>query len=119
MREGVKKFTEFTNRWKGRESETKSAFAEAQAMTISELESEVIEGEWNPVRRLGTSGSGKRFSPDLPKPISADASRRISFSRSWADVKTVAEHLFGDEDAPPSEVGARCFDDVLKKARKR
>ena len=119
MREGVKKFTEFTNRWKGRESETKSAFAEAQAMTISEIESEVIEGEWNPVRRLGTSGSGKRFSPDLPKPISADASRRISFSRSLADVKTVAEHLFGDEDAPPSEVGARCFDDVLKKARKR
>jgi len=34
------------------------------------------------------------------------------------EIESVAEHLFDDKDADPSSVGERCFDLILKEARR-
>ena len=113
MMEGIKKFTDFTNHWKGRESETKPYF-EAMALTDAiEVPETIPQSSWNKVRK----SRGERFSPTLPKPAPDERTRRISFVRLKDEVETVGEHLFGDRQAAPAEIGNRCFQVALDEAK--
>ena len=113
MMEGLKKFTDFTNHWKGRESETKPYF-EAMALTDAiEVPETIPQSSWNKVRK----SRGERFSPTLPKPAPDERTRRISFVRLKDEVETVGEHLFGDRQAAPAEIGNRCFQVALDEAK--
>jgi hypothetical protein len=42
----------------------------------------------------------------------------IRFNRLLEEIRTVSEYVLGDPDFAPSDVGQKCFDDVLAKAKK-
>jgi hypothetical protein len=41
--------------------------------------------------------------------------KRISFTRHKDDISKVASKMLGDPKAKPTDVGAACFDEMLKK----
>lgn len=114
MMEGLKQFTNYTNRWKGREAEALPAFRDLRAFNATEVLESIPQKAWSAVR--GSDGKAQRIVPHLPDPPQADLKKRIVFFRDGDAVQTVGAFLFGDPNTPPSEVGARCFDDVLERA---
>jgi hypothetical protein len=61
---------------------------------------------------------GHRYKPSLPAPQQTDPLKQMRFSRRRSEIQKVARHLFDDPDVSVSDVGARCFDDVLRKVSK-
>lgn len=110
--EGLKGATAFTNKWKGMEEETEKFFQSAKPMTVSSFE-KAVTAELRDVREV----AAKRFSPKLPMPPAEKPTRRVSFTRTAAEIAEVAEYLFDDKTKKPGEVGGECFDYVLKEAR--
>ena len=115
MREGMKLFTDYTNRWKGRAEETRSQFAAGELLSLSEVKEKTSVLNFNPATRSIRGAS--QYRPSLPVPRQQDPRRRrIFFTKDVDDVAVVAEHLLGDARANPSEVGEKCFDILLREA---
>jgi hypothetical protein len=115
MREGLKLFTDFTNKWKNssqERAELKGKSASANASSIAEL---VPKDSWTTVHK---GMGGHRYKPSLPAPQQTDPLKQMRFSRRRSEIQKVARHLFDDPDVSVSDVGARCFDDVLRKVSK-
>ena len=115
MTVGLKKFTNFTNHWKGRESQTKSYFEAMVTTDATKVVKNIPETSWKKARR----SEAQQLSPNLPKPDPDNAKCRISFLRLKDEVETVSEYFFDDAKATPAEIGHRCFDDALQKAKER
>lgn len=113
VREGLKIFTDFTNKWKKsskgelakhfRMEETESA----PSITLSQR---VRTEDWSNVRRDG----GQVFKPRLPLPKETDPTERVVFTKKRSEIRAVSEYLF-DEVRPATFVGEYCFDQILKK----
>ncbi|HEY0159582.1 MAG TPA: ATP-binding protein [Thermoanaerobaculia bacterium] len=115
MREGMRLFTTYTNKWKNRADEARQQMEAEQTLSFGELKAAAKRVEMRATTR--TVPAGKQYTPNLPMPAKADAQkRRISYSKHLNDIRVVSEHLFGDSDADPSEVGERCFDVILARA---
>jgi hypothetical protein len=113
MREGLKVFTDFTYWWKGREAEAKAIISRSPAMDVRLLKSKMKED----MRQIPGDGRARQYRPSLPRPKEQDSGVvSIKFRRSVSEVELVAEHLEVDPDSP-SDVGAACFDHILRKAR--
>ena len=115
MREGMRLFTGYTNRWKGRADETRSQFECGEVMTFSQVKS------YAQSMRLATSSTpipgAQQFRPRLPEPRNLDPRKsRIAFSKNTEDVKVVGEYLFNDPMVGASRIGEECFDLVFKEA---
>ncbi|MDY6992451.1 MAG: ATP-binding protein [Pseudomonadota bacterium] len=117
MTEGMKLFTDFTNRWKGREVETKDAFESLVLQDATDIPDLISSDHWRPVR--GGHDSEKKILPILPKPVREEMSARIIFYRSKEDIKYLGEQLFDDPETKASDVGGECFDIVLKEEREK
>ena len=117
MMEGTKKFTDFTNHWKGRKVESIAKFEGLTPKDATEITDEIPEAAWGTIR--GSDQKGKRFIPELPRPTRDDDRSRISFSRLKKEIRLLAMHFYDDPDAKPNDVGNRCFDEALERARKR
>ena len=115
MTEGLKKFTDFTNQWKGQELETEHYFHETAPKDAIEIVEAIPQNEWKPIRK--SKENEKRFTPNLPTPPKGKPTRRIAFLRLKEEIEIVGEYLFGDAQAPTREIGNRCFEDVLKKIK--
>lgn len=113
MMEGVKLFTNFTNKWKGMERDTYDSFKKMELAEPSEIIKKVKK--WSKVKN--SSDDEKKFMPKLPEPSKATTQRRIAFYKPITQIKTLAEFFFEDIEATPSEVGEKSFDEALKKAR--
>jgi hypothetical protein len=118
MREGMRIFTNYTNKWKARAAESRRQI-EAAGPALSFLEIKTA------AERLPFSSTkqsiprGDQYKPNLPLPKRPESqSRRISFVKKVEEIKTVAEHLFEDPAVDPSVVGERCFDLILGEARR-
>lgn len=117
MREGMKLFTDYTNKWKGRQEDTKAQFAVGRPLSFTQLKDKALELPFRSVSRPLPGGS--QFKPSLPKPPNSDGRRRrLSFLKDVDDVAVVAEHLFGNAKTKPSEVGEKCFDIILREANR-
>ena len=113
MREGMRLFTGYTNRWKARPDDVKEQFASGRIATFAELKEGVMEVPT--ARSTVPFGTGRQFNPTLPTPARDEPrGRRISFTKSIEDVRAVAYYLFRDSERPPSDVGEMCFDTVLQ-----
>jgi hypothetical protein len=119
MREGLKKFTSFTNLWKRREEETDDAFSKLKKSRPTEVSQRVPANKFSESRKHKDKGSGRYYSPELPKPEDTHPMRRITFAASQEDIELVAEYYFGERDADRSLVGRRCFDESLIEAREQ
>ena len=80
MREGMKQFTDFTNKWKTREEETNEKFGELQAKSAREIVCSIPASSWTRVRKGGPEVRASKFVPSLPVPESKNPMRRIVFS---------------------------------------
>ncbi len=121
MRQGLKMFTDYTNRWKGRSEQERVYSAATKSVSISDLigKKEVVEEKF-PVKFRQSNG-GYMFKPDLPTPSNDKPYRTISFSKSTDEIEDVKEYLYHDreQDSTPSQVGEKCFDLILEKFRNK
>lgn len=115
MMEGMKKFTDFTNHWKGRESETDDSFDRLHPVDATEIAQSIPDSAWRSVSR--SSLPERRFSPQLPRPPRSELRKRISFVRLKTEIELLGKFYFDDLQAPPADIGNRCFDDALARAR--
>ncbi|EKN6222157.1 ATP-binding protein [Yersinia enterocolitica] len=116
MREALKIFTSFTNKWK-ENSENKIAIQESSKQALNATSREFItmipENKWTKVTR---SFGGKVFKPNLPKPKETDPTRQVKFNKKLAEIKLVSEYIFDNDSVPPGDVGKKCFELILEKA---
>lgn len=117
MQEGLKKFTSFTYDWKRNEESTESSFRDLKPQHPLELTDAVKDDQFKTIRRHRTRGTGKYYSPSLPKPASKAKSPRVCFPATEKEIKLLAEHYFGDTSTERSLVGRRCFDESLELVR--
>ncbi len=118
MREGLKTFTSYTNKWKGNHVEEKQRAEKAQLVAPSELFARIPDDKWTKVKNK-TSKSERKYIPSLPvpEPQNGEVSKKnIRFSRPLKEIKIVADYLFEDSDREPSEVGNECFEKILREA---
>ncbi|MDO8926799.1 MAG: ATP-binding protein [Sideroxyarcus sp.] len=113
MREGLKLYTDFTNKWKRSSKELQDVNAQLATLSAESAHRIIPEDSWSNVRGVG----GQKYKPNLPVPTEDDPLRQVRFSRKISDINAVAAYLFDDTGTPPSDVGAKCFDDILVKAR--
>jgi hypothetical protein len=116
MREGMRIFTDYTNKWKMRADESRKYLATGTLLTLDEIK---IESENLKFNKTATSvPPGEQYKPMLPMPRRLEPRhRRISYVKTVQEVEIVSEHLFNERDVNPSEVGELCFDMFLKEAR--
>ncbi len=115
MHEGLKIFTDYTNKWKGRAEESKKQIEMGRPLSLDEIKSETKRLTLATTKRFVLEG--QQYKPNLPMPKRLDPmKRRISFTKDVDEVKAVAEYLFEDAAREPSEVGERCFDIILREA---
>lgn len=121
MRQGLKMFTDYTNRWKGRNDSERVYSLAAKSVSIDSLIGSRDEIETLAPVKFRQNKGGYVFNPSLPKPENDKPYRRISFSRSIDEIKDIIEYLYDDREhsMTPSQVGEKCFDLVLDKAHSK
>ena len=114
MREGMKVFTDYTNKWKGRADESAKHVRRGDPLSLEELKVRTQNLAFKPTRALPI---GEQHKPRLPSPPRIEPSkRRISFVKEITQINAVAEYI-GKPELPPSEVGESCFDIIYEEAR--
>lgn len=115
MREGLKLFTDFTNKWKKSSKELRNINAHLTVLSPEVALAKIPATRWNKVTKgLG----GHKYKPNLPVPKEEDPSRQIRYNRLQSEIRELADYLFDDPTKAPGDVGAKCFDDALARARK-
>lgn len=113
MREGLKTFTSFTNKWKsfGNSNQTvKSMSNKTIIASSSDINELVPKSKWkNNSKEFG----GKVYKPTLPIPKIESELKNIKFSVEQKDFEILAEELFDNINIPASDLGKKCFDMVL------
>ncbi len=118
MREGMKLFTDFTNRWKGNSEAKRKMFSDApQTLSLNNknVDSVVPDNKWSKVTR---SIGGNAYKPKLPVPRESDPLKQIKFNRKISEIKLVSQFLFDDDSFAPTDVGNYCFEQFLERAKK-
>lgn len=116
MRESVKLFTNYTNKWKKDIPREKEIMRATRFVDPNEIFNLIPENKWKNKSRA----NGAYYQPSLPLPESEEkkgGGKSIRFSRSPDEIKIVAEYLFEDEERDANDVGDGCFDKVLKEAQ--
>jgi hypothetical protein len=117
MIEGLRIFTEFTNKWKDDLESAKKQIKEVKLMSISAIRTASTKLRHSASKQ--TIG-GRYSKPDLPLPARTTAAiKRIAFTRATSEITIVADHLFGHTSVDPSAVGEKCFDNILKEAKRK
>jgi Histidine kinase-, DNA gyrase B-, and HSP90-like ATPase len=123
MREGLKLFIAYTNKWKEDIAKERRRTNDIEYISSTEIFSGLIPEEaWKPLRRGGKKFyDEKKYVPKLPIPPSRDSAlkpKKIIFSRPNQEIQLVSEYLFEDSEHTPSEVGDESFNVVLREAKK-
>lgn len=118
--EGLKMFTNYTNQWKGRNTQERSFSTIAQKVQYSDLFTESAKAEYGVAPRKDMRGVGQTFRPTLPKPVDEKPFKIIRYSKSIEDIKVLIGFFYGDKDetVSPSIIGEKCFDKVLEEIKK-
>ena len=115
MREGMKLFTDYTNRWKGQAEESRKHMDQGRPLSLTQLKTEAESLQFSATAR--PINDAQQYRPALPRPERSEPRwRRISFNKDIDEIGTVKEHLFDEADVNPSTVGQKCFEIILKEA---
>jgi len=109
MRDGLKRFTAMTNRFKKQPQEREQLFKATKAYSLDDLSALRRTAIFGADRAIPNS---KVFVPSLPA-AKASTEKTIRFTRSEKEIKKVARKLFDDPDVLPGTVGEACFDRIL------
>src|SRR2546423_1585897 len=119
MRDGLKKFTGFTNKLKSLSLKAREElFDKTETVNLKELrvrKAKIPTGKWTKDHKVE---GGRIYDAPLPK-FSDSNMRVVRFSRPATEIRKVSKYIFDDSEKQPSEVGAACFDRALKDARKK
>lgn len=114
MREGMRVFTDYTNKWKGQAEDAKQHIDQGVRLSLNEIKKADSRVRFTTTRTLP---QGQQHKPRLPVPPKPEPTmRRITFYKEISKIKEVADYL-GDSDMQPSEVGEDCFDTVYQEFR--
>jgi hypothetical protein len=118
MREGMRIFTDYTNKWKGRADESRKQIeASGKPLSFEEIKAESARLSFVSTKR--SVPQGEQYKPTLPLPRRLEPrKRRISFLKDLEEVGTVAQYVFEDADKDASIVGEKCFDLIFREASK-
>ncbi len=123
MKEGMRVWIDYTNRWKNQASSEQLQarhWEDACAMSLGKAIEAVAQRQATKKSEDGAIEFNPRKNKVLPEPPSnTPSSRRVIFSKPAEEIRIVAKTLFDDENAKPGDVGEKCFDLVLAKANKR
>lgn len=121
MRQGLKLFTDYTNRWKGQNTSERVYSSVAKSIDIDKLVGAKDDIETANSIKFRQNKGGFVYNPDLPKPKSDKPFKRISYSKGTEEILCIIEYLYHDRDHPatPSQVGEKCFDIILEDARRK
>lgn len=114
MRDALKHFTSFTNKWKAQSPERDDIQGTVKAIDIRLAATNIPADNWKAVKK---GIHGKRFIPMLPEPIQENKTRRIQFTKSIEEIAAIGEYLLEDATAKPADVGIATFEWALKEAR--
>ena len=109
MRDGLKRFTSMTNRFKKQPEERERLFKATDAYTLEELNKLRLSAKFIADRAIA---GARVFAPKLPEPRKG-SEKTIRFTRPERQIRKVAQKLFEDVDVEPNRVGEACFDKVL------
>ncbi|PWB30905.1 ATP-binding protein [Pseudomonas sp. NDM] len=112
MREGMKLFTTYTNKWKVPSPDRPELAVPAVASTTRSIADMVPKDKWSQDRKSAIKGS--KFKPVLPVPEKNLEYRFLRFSRPLSDIRALGDHYFDDPDCAPGDIGGFCFDEILK-----
>jgi len=105
MRDGLRLFVDYTNRWKAREEEAKIQVEPVPAITFGNLKRQVETLKFSKVR---VGFEGEQYKPRLPRPIDDSPDVRISYYRDKAHVADLAEKFIPEiEELGDREVRRR------------
>ena len=116
---GLKMFTNYTNKWKGRNTQEREYSLAAQRVNYSELFADSAKNDYGIQMRSDARSGGTMYKPSLPQPENERPYKVIRFSKSIQDITTLISFFYGDpeEEISPSIIGEKCFDKVLKEAK--
>lgn len=115
MREGMRIFIDYTNKWKGNPEIAKGQIESEDTLSFDEIKVESQKMRFRKMKRAAVEG--EQFIPKLPLPNVKDSSvRKISFVKEKSKIQTVAEYLFKNPGEDPSKVGEKCFDIIFKES---
>jgi hypothetical protein len=117
MREGMRIFTDYTNKWKGRADESRKQIEAGTPLALEQIKTQAATLPFRLTKK--SVPQGEQYKPSLPMPKKLEPrKRRISYVKEIEEIKSVAEYLFEDVSRDPSDVGEECFDLILKDAKK-
>jgi hypothetical protein len=114
MRDALKTFTSFTNKWKAQSPERDAIQRNAAPMDVRKIEAIVPKESWHKVRN---SIGGKRFIPKLPEPPKEERNKKIQYTRPLEQIEIVSRYLLDEPHKKPADVGAAAFDWVYERAK--
>ena len=119
MRQGLKLFTDYTNRWKGQNVEERKYSAVAKSVPVETFMSTTTIQSGNNPLPLRKNRAGLMFKPDLPKPPNDKPYKVIRYSKDVEAINDLIEHFYNDRNhsVSPSQIGEKCFDVVLERVR--
>lgn len=112
MREGLKKFTNYTNVWKSDLQNEKHISSSAASIPLEEILAAEPDQDWTRVRNRANE---LKFNPTLAAPKETDPMRQVRFSKRISEIRAVSMTLFGEPDVSPGDVGAACFEKMQMK----
>lgn len=119
MRQGLKLFTDYTNRWKGQNVEERKYSAVAKSVPVETFMGRTtIHSVDNPLP-LRKNRDGLMFKPDLPKPPNDKPYKVIRYSKDVEAINDLIEYFYKDRNhsVSPSQIGEKCFDVILETVR--
>lgn len=116
MCEGMKIFTSFTNKWKGKEKEIKEKIVVSKALTVADVKlKSTKEVNFSEVRRA--EGGQVAKPTQLPEPLEVENDKkRITFTADQDQIQEVARFLKLPTGTAPSKVGEKAFNYVYEEA---
>lgn len=121
MRQGMKIFTDYTNRWKGQNEKERVYSTATKPIAIDSFMGSKDEVEKNTHVNFSKSKGGFVSIPRLPQPTRDKPYKVIRFSKNYEDILDITEYFFKDRDHPvtPSQIGEKCFDKILLDVRQK
>jgi len=93
MRDGLRLFIDYTNRWKSRSAEANAEVEQVPAMTFENIKTASEKLTFSKVR-VGLEG--EQYKPKLPRPVDESPDVRISYFRNRDKVAALAGALLGE-----------------------
>jgi len=117
VKEGIKYFTDFTNKWKTDSEERTVLFSDLKpiaALKLGQESSELLD----PKDKKRNDSAAYQL-PDLPKPIITKDKDilSISFKRHKNQVTLIKDTYLENPTATPNDVGAWCFDQFYSQTK--